>query len=435
MKIDKQGINNEISSNNDPLWYKETLSKTLNTSKFIKYIEYAWIGATNKLVKWTYMLLPYGKKIFDSLQNKVKDILQDLWYEEVMLPTIVPKQYMQHLRQDDLFSDQENELFFPPAYETLLAASWLNIIEQQNSSMPIKIYSINRNFRKEPRLHRFIKNMEFYSLELASLFKESEKIKEEEEKLHLSFQKLLNNLNIKYIQVNDKEDMCWQNKTICYFPFSGKFWTIFCSSFAWDKYLKNISWYENTDILQLCWSSTDRLLSLYLWTHMDDKWFILDKDIAPYDVFINSIDFSDIELQQLIEFLKQNKIRYICSQEQKYNISYDRFIASWIPLFIWSGKWEIKITNRNTNKSDRVRKDTGYDHIKDQLLEYKVSLNDSFHVVYEDMPLENNQYKQDCVYIFPKELEQNIIKKTPDLKKLWYIKNTIDSVVFVKNKY
>lgn len=435
MSIEAKDSSNNFDKRDISSWNEKRLFDILNTSQFNRHMEQAGIATTEGLVRWTTMLLPYGQKIWNNLQSKLYSMLEWLGYEEISIPSLVSAQYMKHLKQEWLFrfSHPDNDIFLSPWAETLLALWGLKTMKRTHQK-DVKLFTSWYAYRQEIELNKYIKNMEFQRMELSTLLSSQDEVIEEEIKLNTAFQHLLDELQLSYFQVNDRCDMQGQTKLISYFPFSKKFGTAFGTYKAKDTYLRNVPWYQETGLLQLCWLSTDRLLSLYLANHMDHHWFQLGREVAPYDIHINRSEFSQDEFDHVSSVLYQENIKPYISKEASYYQNFRNFNLQWFPMLIGKGQWEVKMIDRRDGRVVRLPTDTWRENVKKTLVNYRPLSAPPFQVQHiQDMQCDH--YEDGTMYCFEQLYEQEIKSKHPRLKKIWYISEPYAWVVFVTNKY
>jgi len=386
---------------------------------FNKFLKQAEIGSTELLLRWTYTLLPYWYKILEELQKVVTREIEQLWYDKIKLPQIISNKYVSHLQKEWLFHtwNENHDFFLVSWYEILAAVTFLENNESLNQ-LPVKYYNIADVFRQIPKT-RFLKNMEFNICEINSFRHTDNEAQEEKILLNDKFKEVLNKLKIKYIEINDSLWKKWQLKIYCYFPFLKKFWWIFCTKATDNEYFKNIKWHEHDEIYQVNASFTERILSLYLWTHMDKRGFILDKKIAPYQIYINQKDFSEEILNNLKQDLYDLDLKYLIKDIRGNQQNYDYFNAKGIPINIWAWSHQLKIRSRAQNDVQRMDINNIKENIYNTITNYELEFKNNFEFINMTENLKIEEYKENVVYIYPSNIELNL--KDTWLKKLWYI--------------
>lgn len=407
----------------------ESEQENINFDMFVKFLRQSEIWITNSMPRGTYALLPYWYKILENLQKTVTNKIEQLGYDQIKLPQIIPEEYVKHLNKTWLFhtKNEDHDFFLVSWYETLSAVAFIEKAAI-NKKLPVKYYNIADVFRQVPKT-RFLKNMEFNMCEINSFWSTKGEAEKEENTLNTTFMHILDDLKIKYIQTSDNLFYNTQKKLYCYFPFFKKFWSIFCTKLADNEYMKNIKWHENDEIYQVNASFTDRILSLYLWAHMDKKWFIIAKEISPYQVYINKDKLS----QEMFDILLQNfsnlDIKYLTDEIKNPQHNYEYFNAKGIPISISSWKHQLHVRSRIENCGHRLETDNIQQQLYTLLSEYKIEYKDNFTTAPLWEHLSIDDIMPNTVYIW--NHESGLIAQNLWLKKLWYISKDIAYVKWV----
>ena len=322
----------------------------MTQSDFYGLVRRAEISNTQYPLQGVYLLLPNGTKILRNIERVLFSSYYSEGYDEVELPTAVPEQFVSHLDTKDLLrvKNTYRQFVLSPSSEvqSLLA---LSSLAKTSADLPLKFISKSLVFRENDSTS-LIKSVEFLSYELHGFFNSHNEADSERMKADSVFDTLTERLGIPTISVTENPTS-GPYKKISFFPFSQMYGTIYWSSVLGTKYTSNFKTLTNTKgiesaPIQLNVGITNRMLATYLANHMDDKGFMLDREIAPYDVFIPMLKDVDDKNKIILESLKKEGFTYRYDSSKKRSNAFSKFYALGVPLMICAGKEQLQIAPR-----------------------------------------------------------------------------------------
>ena len=138
---------------------------------------------------------------------------------------------------------------------------------------------------------------------------------------------------------------------------------------------------------------------------MDKRGFIIDKEISPYQVYINQNKLSKEMLDTLTQDFDNLDIKYLIEEIRNPQQNYEHFNTKGIPISVSLGKHQLHIRSRMEACGRRFEIGDIKKELCDLLNGYDIDYKDNFRVV----PLSANTVKEeivcDVVYICKKETE------------------------------
>lgn len=327
------------------------------------------IAIVDYLVSGANIILPYGMEILSCLEGPILEGFSEMGYKEAGLPEVLPKDYVEHLRQEGLFRvDSDSGSFYMAASEEMPAAFLMGRVVKTYRDLPLRIYSKNRARRNEKR-NALIKDIEYYSYEFNGFFETAEEARQEMDSANRTFCKAINELNIPYVIVS-QPDKNGPVEIYSPFPHSEYVGCLFWSCIVGGKYVDRVSAgfqnrkNEKSLPIHLNMGFTSRILASYLSNHMDDYGFVLDPSIAPFQAMVPELDMPN-RAKFVESALKDQGVTYSGFNIRNRKIAFKKFQSMGAPLLALPGRTETQLC---------LRKDMNSEWVSDEQLHGKISI-------------------------------------------------------------
>lgn len=255
-----------------------------------------------------------------------------------------------HIHQDSIYtlSNSYNSYGVAASWEVQFCRTASKLINSEKC-MPLKLFAEGNAIRSSSHI-ALIKQLEFYSAEMAAFFNDKKSAVSELESIFAVYKGLLEKFNIKtFYTKDDASDDYSQQKLYAWFQSVQAFGSIFGGSYLGDKYQKLYGFYCNTGKKELILHQVDVLLTLRTFTAFLDSHFYSNRlifpspELIPYDVYVHPDALSD----DVINALNSSGLRFISYSHISPGNTYDFYFASGIPMMIKKGRNEYCIINFN----------------------------------------------------------------------------------------
>lgn len=164
-------------------------------------------GLIKRLGSGSYSYLPLGLRVLNKVENIVRDEMNALGAQEVLLPALVPMELWKKTGRDKLigevmikFKDRHGkDLTLGPTHEEVITDLVAGFIKSYRQ-LPVVLYQIQTKFRDEPRPQfGVIRSKEFIMKDAYSFDKDIEGLKASYEKMRNAYTRIFSRcgLNIK----------------------------------------------------------------------------------------------------------------------------------------------------------------------------------------------------------------------------------------------
>lgn len=296
------------------------------------------------------VLLPNGKAMLSKLEKIIFSNYETKGYLDVGLPSTIPSEFVAHLNPKGLMK-AENEyrsFFLAPSGEVQSILVLSELVHAQKD-LPLKLISKTIAFRENDP-SALIKDIEFFSYELNGFFASQEEAEAEEIEVKSVFKNIIDKLGIPTIEVRQQPDN-GPYVMVGFFPFSDSFGSLYWSFVLGTKYTDRIVEISRKkgikpSPIQLNVGITSRVLSAYLSNHINDKGFILSRELSPYDAMVPRLKDQDDKNKLVIDEISKNGITYKLTNAVKRNEAFEKFYALGAPLLIAAGRNQVQIASR-----------------------------------------------------------------------------------------
>ncbi|MCS7096907.1 MAG: proline--tRNA ligase [Candidatus Methanomethylicia archaeon] len=363
-------------------------------------------------VKGCGVWMPYGFAIRKNVINVMREILNSLGHEEILLPLLIPEDLFEkeseHIRgfEKQVFwvtkggdTELDVKLALRPTSETVIGPM-LKLWIKAHTDLPRKYYQIVSTFRYETKATRpMIRVREITTFKEAhtthATFEDSEK--QIREAIY-AYSKIFDELCIPYVK-NRRPD--WDK-------FAGALYTIAFDTIMPDGKVMQIGTIHNLGqnfakafdikyltpegkmeyVWQTCYGISERAIAALIAIHGDDNGIVLPPHIAPIQVIIVPIPYKSFEeevdktCKEVLKVLIDEGIR------AKYD---DREITPGSKFYYWEkrgvpirieiGPEDLKdncvtISRRDTLTREKIDRDKLVNRIKELMVEIRKSIRD-----------------------------------------------------------
>jgi prolyl-tRNA synthetase len=328
--------------------YKENM----NSETFYELLKKSMIADINYPIKGVNVLLPEGKSILNKLEDIIFSKYNLMGYCEVDLPAAVPKRFLKHLESHSLFkvNNDYRGFYLSPSVEVQSLVA-LSSMTTSVHDLPLRFIVKSKSFR-ENNTNALIKDIEFYSYELNSFFKNDVDANIEREKADNIFDSICNKLGIPILNIRENPSS-GPYKKITFYPFSNSYANIYWSAVLGTKYTEKIDELIGRKLkpapIQLNIGITSRLLTAYLANNSDEKGFIQKRVISPYIVMVPQLKTLEKETSAIVNSLDALKISYKLINCNKRKQAFERFYSLGVPFMISPGVNELQLASRLGN--------------------------------------------------------------------------------------
>ncbi len=336
---------------------QEKIDFGLRETQFYKLCREVGIFSDFPEMNGAHFIPPYGAGILNGLESVFFEGLYKIGYTVSNLPPILPEAMIQHLNPKGLCHVEKGGLLgnvnFYCAPDTEPLAAYLAMNELTSGRNLPKIVTINDLVRDESR-HPLVKELGYKGVGINGFFSEKEAAVEEANILFALFREGFYSLSVPVIEVVEDFKPEGQKKLYSYFPFSGRWGSLFCVSVPGIKYTSVINdlqsrkpLEENRIPIQLNAGFTQRILGAYLAIHQDPDGFLLEKEISPKQVYIYSTNIPSHSLFQIKAFLNEEGIPFEEDHRVNPKTAYFTYKKSGIPIMIDAGRSQLRLRTRN----------------------------------------------------------------------------------------
>ncbi len=163
-------------------------------------------GMIKKVGAGIYMYLPMGLKVLDKIKKIVKEEMDNAGAQELLMPSLIPKEYYEKSGRADVFgsdmftlSDRYDKSYaLGPTHEELFTIAAKSLVKSYKD-LPFTIYQQADKFRDEPRpRYGLIRVREFIMKDAYSFDKDAEGLDESYKKMKVAYNNIFDRLNINY---------------------------------------------------------------------------------------------------------------------------------------------------------------------------------------------------------------------------------------------
>ena len=389
-----------------------TVSKKENFSEWYTQIVLKAELADYAPVKGLIVLRPYGYSIWESLKSSLDEKLKETGHENGFLPVLIPESLLS--KEAEHFSGFNPEVFWVtrsgddeigdklalrPTSETLAYSMYSKWIKSWRD-LPLKINFWNSALRAEIKATKpFLRTSEFLWQEGHTVHSTKEEA-EEEVKLILDIYKktVEEELAIPVItgKKSEKEKFVGAVYTTTMESMmpDGKALQMGTSHFLGQNFSKpfDVKFLDKNNVetfaWQTSWGVSWRLIGALIMVHGDDKGLVLPPRVAPIQVVIVPIYYSDSDREDVIkktreieQTLKKNKIRVHVDARNEWTPGYK--FHDWemkgVPLRIEIGpkdiaKGKMVLVRRDTQKKSDLEFSDAQTGVESMLKEIQQSL-------------------------------------------------------------
>lgn len=329
-------------------------------------------GYIDQVASGIYTLLPLGKKVIAKIENIIKEELNNIGAQEILMPSLHPKIYWEKTNRwmsvDVLFkikSQYQQEYALGPTHEEIVTPLAKKFIKTYKD-LPLSLYHITAKFRDEPRPKSgILRGREFGMKDLYSFHTDSNDLKKYYHLVLKTYLKIFERLGFREVKITEASggsftkkfshefnvltesgevdlfycDKCnfAQNEEIakvkendiCPQCQKGKIkkgkaieignifdlGTRFSSSF--DLYFKDKDGQKKPVVMGCYGIGTTRILGALVEIYHDDKGIIWPENVAPFKVHLVGLDLKDKEI------LKKNFNLYQRLSSLKIEVLFD----------------------------------------------------------------------------------------------------------------
>lgn len=389
-----------------------TVSKKENFSEWYTQVVIKAELADYAPVKGLIVLRPYGYSIWESLKSSLDEKLKETGHENGFLPVLIPESLLS--KEADHFSGFNPEVFWVthsgdaeigdklalrPTSETLAYSMYSKWIKSWRD-LPLKINFWNTALRAEIKATKpFLRTSEFLWQEGHTVHSTKEEA-EDEVKLILDIYKktVEEELAIPVItgKKSEKEKFVGAVYTTTMESImpDGKALQMGTSHFLGQNFSKpfDVKFLDKNNVenfaWQTSWGVSWRLIGALIMVHGDDKGLILPPRVAPIQVVIVPIYYSDPDKENVLkktreieQALKKNNIRVRVDARDEWTPGYK--FHDWemkgVPLRIEIGpkdiaKGKMVLVRRDTQKKSELEFDSTENGVESMLKEIQQSL-------------------------------------------------------------
>ena len=167
-------------------------------------------GMIKKVAAGIYMYLPLGLKVYQKLQQIVREEMNRAGAQELLMPSLIPAEVYEQCGRvevfgDDMFNLHDRKgahLVLGPTHEELFTYAAKAMVRSYKD-LPFTLYQQADKFRDEPR-PRFglIRVREFIMKDAYSFDRDDESLKESYDKMFNAYKRIFDRLDINYKIVN-----------------------------------------------------------------------------------------------------------------------------------------------------------------------------------------------------------------------------------------
>ena len=163
-------------------------------------------GMIRKIGSGIYCFLPLGLKVFRKIENIVREEMNDIGSQELVMPSLLPENYYidsgrREIFGDDMFSlnDRANRNYvLGPTHEELFVEVCRDVIKSYKD-MPISLYQMANKYRDEPRSrYGLIRTREFVMKDAYSFDKDYEGLDKSYKAMFDAYKRIFDKIGLDY---------------------------------------------------------------------------------------------------------------------------------------------------------------------------------------------------------------------------------------------
>ena len=163
-------------------------------------------GMIKKIGSGIYSFLPMGLKVFRNIENIVREEMDNIGSQELVMPSLLPESYYIDSGRRDVFGDSMFALkdrflrnyVLGPTHEELFVEACRDVIKSYKD-MPISLYQMANKYRDEPRSrYGLIRTREFVMKDAYSFDRNLESLDKSYDLMFNAYKKIFDRLNINY---------------------------------------------------------------------------------------------------------------------------------------------------------------------------------------------------------------------------------------------
>ena len=163
-------------------------------------------GMIKKVGSGIYMFLPLGLKVFRKIENVIREEMNNIGSQELLMPSLLPEDYFvasgrKEIFGNDMFSLNDRagrKYVLGPTHEELFVEACRDLIKSYKD-MPISIYQMANKYRDEIRSrYGLIRTREFEMKDAYTFDKDLEGLDKSYDLMFNAYKKIFDRLGIKY---------------------------------------------------------------------------------------------------------------------------------------------------------------------------------------------------------------------------------------------
>ena len=163
-------------------------------------------GMIKKVGSGIYMFLPLGLKVFRKIENVIREEMNNIGSQELLMPSLLPEDYFvasgrKEIFGNDMFSLNDRagrKYVLGPTHEELFVEACRDLIKSYKD-MPISIYQMANKYRDEIRSrYGLIRTREFEMKDAYTFDKNLEGLDKSYDLMFNAYKKIFDRLGIKY---------------------------------------------------------------------------------------------------------------------------------------------------------------------------------------------------------------------------------------------
>lgn len=163
-------------------------------------------GMIKKIGSGIYCFLPLGLKVFRKIENIVREEMDNIGSQELVMPSLLPENYYidsgrREIFGDDMFSlnDRANRNYvLGPTHEELFVEVCRDVIKSYKD-MPISLYQMANKYRDEPRSrYGLIRTREFVMKDAYSFDKDYEGLDKSYKAMFDAYKRIFDKIGLDY---------------------------------------------------------------------------------------------------------------------------------------------------------------------------------------------------------------------------------------------
>lgn len=422
-----------------------TVSKKENFSEWYTQIVIKAELADYAPVKGLIVLRPYGYSIWESLKSSLDEKLKETGHENGFLPVLIPESLLS--KEADHFSGFNPEVFWVtqsgdaeigdrlalrPTSETLAYSMYSKWIKSWRD-LPLKINFWNTALRAEIKATKpFLRTSEFLWQEGHTVHSTKEEAEEEVKSILAIYKKTVEEeLAIPVItgKKSEKEKFVGAVYTTTMESImpDGKALQMGTSHFLGQNFSKpfDVKFLDKNNVetfaWQTSWGVSWRLIGALIMVHGDDKGLVLPPRVAPIQVVIVPIYYSDSDKEAVLEktreieqIIRNGKIRVHVDSREEWTPGYK--FHDWemkgVPLRIEIGpkdiaKGKMILVRRDILKKSDLEFSNARTGIEDMLKEIQSSLFEKANLLLKERTKQVSDFDK-----FKAEIENGMFLET-----------------------